>query len=156
VIRIDVPGFRCLDIDAMLLDFNGTLACDGVLQDGVADRLKRLASSVALHVATADTHGTARGALAALPLTLHVLDAGDQAQAKRRILAMLRPERTAAIGNGRNDRAMLADAALSIVVCAGEGCAAEASRVGHVLCRDACDALDLLLLPRRLVATLRD
>jgi soluble P-type ATPase len=126
------------------------------LEDGVASRLTALARSIALHVATADTHGTARDALAGLPVALHVLEPGGQADAKRRILASLDPARTVTIGNGRNDRAMLADAALSIVVCGSEGCAGEALRAAQVVCRDACDALDLLLRPRRLIATLRD
>jgi P-type E1-E2 ATPase len=156
MIAIDVPSFGRLTLEAALIDFNGTLACDGALQDGVADRLRLLARSIALHVATADTHGTARAALAGLPIALHVLEAGGQAQAKRRILDTLQPGRTAAVGNGRNDRAMLADAALSIAVCGAEGCAADALRAAHVVCHGPCDALDLLLVPRRLIATLRD
>ncbi|HEY1329044.1 MAG TPA: ATPase P [Casimicrobiaceae bacterium] len=156
MIDIDVPGFGRLMLDAALIDFNGTLARDGVLHPGVADRLRSLSGSLELHVATADTHDNARSALARLPVALHVLEPTGQADAKRRILAGLDYSRTAAIGNGRNDRAMLADAALSIAVCGAEGCAVEALSAAHVVCRDACEALDLLLLPRRLIATLRD
>lgn len=156
MIDIDVPGFGRLTLQAAVIDFNGTLARDGALHDGVAGRLAALARCMALHVATADTNGTARDALAGLPITLHLLEPSAQSEAKRRILDTLDARRTVAIGNGRNDRAMLAEAALAIVVCGAEGCAGEAVRAAHVVCRDACDALDLLLVPRRLIATLRD
>jgi soluble P-type ATPase len=60
-----------------------------------------------------------------------------------------------AIGNGRNDRMMLAAAALGIAVCGTEGLAGEALRASAVVVGGITDGLDLLLHPKRLLATLR-
>jgi soluble P-type ATPase len=156
MIEIDIPGFGVLRLRHAVVDFNGTLARDGALLDGVSERLRTLATHIALHVATADTTGTVRAALAGAPVELHILASAGQAQAKRRILDVLGAHEAVAIGNGRNDRAMLAHAALSIAVRGAEGCAVEALQAAHIVCDDVRDALDLLTTPRRLVATLRD
>jgi soluble P-type ATPase len=60
-----------------------------------------------------------------------------------------------AIGNGRNDRLMLAAAVLGIGVVGGEGLAGEALRASGIVVRHIVDALELLPEPRRLIATLR-
>jgi soluble P-type ATPase len=62
---------------------------------------------------------------------------------------------TAAVGNGRNDRLMLKEAALGIVVVQTEGTAVEAMSAADLLVPGILEALDLLLFPRRLKATLR-
>ncbi len=54
-IRIDVPGFGKVQIDAILCDYTGTLAFSGKLVTGVKDRLLRLAEVVDIHVVTADS-----------------------------------------------------------------------------------------------------
>ncbi len=63
--------------------------------------------------------------------------------------------RVVAIGNGRNDRMMLDAAALGIAVCGAEGAAAETLEAADIVVGRIVDALDLLLHPKRLVATLR-
>jgi len=60
-----------------------------------------------------------------------------------------------ALGNGNNDRRMLAAAKVGVAVLEGEGCAGEAIRSADVVVRSACSGLDLLLVPLRLKATLR-
>jgi soluble P-type ATPase len=60
-----------------------------------------------------------------------------------------------AIGNGRNDRAMLRSAALAIALVQQEGGAAETLSSAHVVCHNIVDALALLLRRERLIATLR-
>ena len=61
----------------------------------------------------------------------------------------------AAIGNGANDADMLQTAAVGIAVLGAEGLAAETLLAADVVCANPLDALDLLLNPRRLIATLR-
>ena len=60
-----------------------------------------------------------------------------------------------AVGNGRNDRLMLKEAALGIAVLQAEGAAAEALLAADVVAPDILAALDLLLAPEGLIATLR-
>jgi soluble P-type ATPase len=148
MIDIDIPGRPPLHLATALVDFNGTLACDGRLIDGVAERLRALSVSIDVRVVTGDTTGTAREALAGLPVDIDIMPRDDQEHAKRAVIERLDPGATVAIGNGRNDRALAQRAAL-------EGCALDVLLHADVVCGSIVDALDLLLLPRRLVATLR-
>jgi soluble P-type ATPase len=59
------------------------------------------------------------------------------------------------IGNGRNDRLMLAAAAVGIAVVQAEGAAVETLLAADVAAPHIQTALGLLLNPGRLVATLR-
>jgi soluble P-type ATPase len=155
MIEIGIPGRDDLRLVNALIDFNGTLAFDGCLIDGAADRLRALSTLLELHVVTGDTTGTAREALAGLPVQLHLMPRDDQDVAKRAVLARFDAARTVAIGNGRNDRGLLEQAALSIVVVGREGCAAASLARADIVCASIVDALDVLLTPRRIVATLR-
>ena len=115
-LAIEVPGAGELRLEHLVLDYNGTLAVDGGLIAGVADRLHRLARTLQVHVVTADTFGRARSGLAGLPCTLSVLPPGEQDARKLEYVRALGAERVVAIGNGRNDRAMIGAAALGIAV----------------------------------------
>jgi hypothetical protein len=41
--QIDIPGYRVLTIENVVMDFNGTIAVDGRIKDGVRQRIVRLA-----------------------------------------------------------------------------------------------------------------
>ena len=60
-----------------------------------------------------------------------------------------------AVGNGANDVGMLRVAAVGIAVLGGEGLAIELFNAADVLAASIVDALDMLLVPSRIVATLR-
>jgi soluble P-type ATPase len=151
----DIPGYGSFDLRHVALDFNGTLAVDGLLRPGVLDRLRALARSWPIHVVTADTYGHAKKAFAGQPFELIVLPADSQAEGKREYIRALGAQSVIAIGNGRNDRLMLEEAGLAIAVVMIEGAATESVVVAAVLVPDAVSALDLLLHPLRLIATLR-
>jgi len=155
MLAITIPGYRALRFEHLVLDYNGTLACDGKLIEGVADRLAALSKNLRIYVLTADTFGKAESGLRAVPCELTILPATDQAMAKREYVRNLGPESTICIGNGRNDRLMLREASLGIAVVQEEGAALEALNAADLVCTSICSALDLLLNPLRLVATLR-
>lgn len=155
MISVDIPGFRNLRLAHLVLDYNGTLARDGELLPGVAEALAKLAPQIRLHVVTADTFGLAGGELAALPVDLTVTPAQTQAEAKLEYISRLGADGVVALGNGRNDRRMLSAAALGIALIQSEGAAAETLESADLVSTSVLDALDLLLNPRRLVATLR-
>ena len=155
MIEVAIPGFGTLALDHLVLDYNGTLACDGELLPGVAGALAALAGKIEIHVVTADTFGRARAALAGIACTLTVLPQERQDEAKLAHVEKLGRGRTAAIGNGRNDRLMLQTAALGIAVIQREGAAAETVCAAHVVTTDIVAALELLSHPLRLTATLR-
>jgi P-type E1-E2 ATPase len=155
LIEIDIPDFGRLELEHLVLDYNGTLAVDGVLLPGVAERLTELDARISIHVVTADTFGMVREAVAGLPVALRILPKEAQAEAKRDFVSTLGGERTAAIGNGRNDRLMLSAAALGIAVVQQEGAAASTLAAADVVTPTIADALELLSNPLRLVASLR-
>lgn len=155
MIDIEIPGFGRLTLTTLLCDYNGTLARDGRLLEDVPPRLARLAQSLRVQVITGDTFGTARAALAGLPCEVVVLASDNQAEAKRELLERTGAQIAVAVGNGRNDRLMLAAAALGIAVMGDEGAAVEALSASDIAVRHIADALDLLLEPRRLIASLR-
>jgi len=151
-IVIVMPGESPIGVSHLLLDFNGTLAKDGRLLPGIAERLRRLGRQLQIVVATADTFGKVRSELKGLPVDIEIVETGLD---KLRLLKRLGPSHVVAIGNGRNDMQMVQKAALGIVVIGPEGAAGDAARAADVLVRDIRDALDLLLKPLRLKATLR-
>ena len=64
MIEVPIPGCEPLRLASLLLDMNGTLSVDGRVAPAVLERLRRLAGQLRVVVATADTFGTARQALA--------------------------------------------------------------------------------------------
>jgi soluble P-type ATPase len=155
VIEIDVPGVGRLELTHLVLDYNGTLALDGNLLEGVAPRLRSLSGVLRVVVVTADTFGRARAELGDLPCEVIVLERGNEGRAKADHLRSLGAGGAVAIGNGRNDEAMLAEAALGIAVVLNEGGAVATLSAADLVFTRITDALDALLHPKRLVAGLR-
>ena len=155
MIDIDIPDYGSLRLEHLVFDYNGTLACDGEPLEGVAERLTALSDQVRIHVVTADTFGKVRARMASLPCEVHILPKENQAEGKLNFVRDLGADRTACFGNGRNDRLMLKEAALGVAVILDEGASTVTVASADVVCQDIATALDLLLNPLRLVATLR-
>jgi P-type E1-E2 ATPase len=149
-IRVEIPGRRPLALRALALDLNGTIAASGRVLPGVRERVARLGRALEVVVLTADTYGTAARALSRLPVRLHPIATGAD---KARWVAGRRG--VVAVGNGANDVAMLRAADLGIAVIGPEGAAGALLGAADAVVTRIEDALDLLLDPRRLVATLR-
>ncbi len=154
MIEVPVPG-ASLRIEHVVLDVNGTIAVDGVLLPGVAGRMAELKERVHVLGVTAATHGPIRALADELGIEMETLQAGAEAERKLSAVRALGAESVAAIGNGANDRLMLEACALGIAVLGREGTSVEAVLAAKVLAPDIATALDLLLVPQRLVATLR-
>lgn len=152
-ITVPVPGTRDLRLDRLLLDANGTLSLDGMLLSGVAERIAVLRDRVDIYILTADTFGTLRQLCVALGgIDGRLVKTGKE---KERFLMSSEPNHCAAIGNGANDGLLLAGAALGIAVMGPEGAAPATLAAADVVCTDVLSALDLLVHPQRLSATLR-
>ena len=155
MIELSIPGKGVLTLHHFVLDVNGTIAADGSLIDGVAERLERLAEHLEIHMLTADTHGKQATIDAQVGFAAARITRGHEAEQKADYANRLGASGVVAVGNGRNDADMLHDAAISIAVLGTEGLSVQAFLVADVLAPSITDALDLLLEPRRLVATLR-
>lgn len=155
MITVAIPDFGQLQLEHLVLDYNGTLARDGKLLPPVPRLLRALAKKIRIHVVTADTFGVAAKQLEGLPVTLKIFPPDGQAEAKRSFVVRLGTRTVVAVGNGRNDRKMLKAAALGIAVIQAEGAAAQTMAAADVVATNIQDALELLTETKRLTATLR-
>ena len=153
---IVIPGVGTFKLEHLVLDFNGTLALNGSLLPGVADRIRLLSDRLAIHVVTADTFGSATRQLANLPVSIHILEPLKETGQKKQYIETLGKEHVAAIGNGNNDIAMLKTAALGIAVIGHEGCSSKVMHASDILVNNIQDGMDLFISPERIIATLRE
>ncbi len=154
MIRIDIPGRDMIEIEHVVLDYNGTIALDGKLIEGAARRIRELCGSARVYILTADTYGTVMAQCGGLGAEVKTFPRANASECKEEIVRAL-GGKAACIGNGFNDIRMFDAAELSIAVMDGEGVCAALIAHSDVLARSAEEALDLLLKGDRLRATLR-
>jgi soluble P-type ATPase len=152
MIRIDIPTRGSIELQHAVFDVNGTLAVDGIPIPGVVDRLGALGEHLSLHALTAGTHGNLAELERVLGFPLHIIVSGEE---KVHYVEQLGPAQVIAFGNGRNDVGMLRLAAIGVAVLAAEGAAMDALQAADVLTLGPVEAIDLVLNPKRLIATLR-
>lgn len=156
MLEITLPGRgRALILKHLLIDLNGTLTNAGKLDELVKSQIIKLKEKLEIYLLTADTYGTAKLISEELGIKLIEVDAINGGQDKRLFLHQLNAQEAVAIGNGFNDIEMLAEANLSIVIMGQEGCALPALLQADIAVTNIKDALDLLLNPERIIATLR-
>ena len=156
MIEIDIPGWKSLRLTDLVLDVNGTLTCDGEILDGVSERLALLREDLRLSLLSADTLGRLDQIAAELNVAGTRLDRGEsESEQKARFVEALGAAGVVAVGNGANDVGMLRTAGLSIAVLGSEGLSVGLIGVADILAASILDALDMLLTPKRIVATLR-
>jgi soluble P-type ATPase len=155
MVRVEIPGKGFFEFEYFVTDFSGTLSEDGILLPRVKEKLNELSEHLNVHVLTSDTFGRAREELRGVNCTLHILEGKEHVVQKERYVWNLGAERVVALGNGNNDVLMLKAAKLGIAVCLKEGCSIKAIEVAQVFVMSPVDAIDLLLTPKRLIATLR-
>ncbi|MFP4167466.1 MAG: HAD family hydrolase [Desulfonatronovibrionaceae bacterium] len=156
MLELNIPGGPRLDLEHLVLDYNGTLALDGDIIPGVMGLLSEVKKEMSVHVLTADTHGTVRDKFPPETVHLHLLPARHQDQGKLEYVKNLGAGICACVGNGRNDALMLRKAALGVAVLSGEGCHSLALSGADISVPGILDALNLFLRPARLIATLRN
>lgn len=154
MLTVEIPGRAPLKLEHLILDYNGTIAQDGEIIEAIRPRLQELAKSLHISVITADTHGTAAQKCAGLPLEVLTFPTVEVGEIKARQARALSGG-VACIGNGFNDIPMSDMCDLSVAVIGAEGCCAALLSHVDVVVTSVEDALDLLLRPSRLRATLR-
>ncbi len=153
--EIDIPGFGFVRLEHLVSDFTGTLSVDGKLLSGVKERLNKISEFLKVHILTADTFGKAKVELKGINCEIHILKGKDHDIQKEEYVKKLGAGSVVAFGNGNNDRKMLNAAKIGMAVCLNEGCSKDAIASADVFVISIIDALDLLLHPKRLKATLR-
>ncbi len=155
MLTLDIPGFGKLAAEHLVMDLNGTLGLEGVPDAGVLRSLRDLSQTFSLTVLTADTHGRAGDLPRDFGLRIEQLTHGEEAEQKAAFVRGLGAAATIAIGNGANDALMLREARVGICVIAEEGAAMQGVLNADVVVHHIHHGLDLLLKPKRLLATLR-
>jgi len=155
MIEYTIPGYKTLQLKHLVLDYNGTLAIDGQLIDGVRGCLEVLSKDIEVHVLTADTFGKVKSGMSGISCKVSILPVENQDIGKLDYIKGLGAENTVCIGNGRNDRLMLKESALCMAVILQEGASSETVQAADVVCTGIVSAFELLLNPLRLTATLR-
>ena len=155
VIELNIPGRGTLRLNHLVTDVNGTLAVDGQLIEGVAEKIEALKDRLTIHMLTADTHGKQVSIDKQLNLTAVRIQPGDESQQKTDYIRGLGAESVIALGQGANDAGMLKEAVVGICVLSLEGTAGESLFAADLVTPDVNTALDLLAKPMRMVASLR-
>lgn len=155
MIEISIPGRDKICLVNLLLDYNGTLAVDGKLIPAVKTLLNQLGERLNIYIVTADTYGIAAAECVGLAVSLQTFPKENVGVEKKRILLALTGG-CVAIGNGCNDVAMLEEAIFGIAVIGAEGAYGKLLGYADIVTNSIEDALNLLLNPKRIVATLRN
>jgi len=156
MINIDIPGWGNTEVENVVLDLNGTLATDGKIPSEVKKKINALAGQVKIYVLTADTQGTATEEIREMKVELIKIEGKDSKEGKFNFLKSLDLEKTIAMGNGNNDQFILKEAGIGIAILGDEGISVIALKQADIMVKNISDALDLLLKPKRLMATLRE
>jgi len=155
VIEITIPGRGNYIIRNLILDLNGTIAVDGNIIGGVKEKLAMLSQKLDIFLVTADMNKNAERLVKDLPVKLYKIKETEENNQKLRVVLKKGKNNTVSIGNGCNDVSMLKESAIGISIVGGEGASAEAMMASDLVVVTINDALDLLLKPHRLGATLR-
>jgi P-type E1-E2 ATPase len=155
MIELIIPGIGQIELEHLVCDVNGTLAVDGVLQDGLVRGLSTLKDRLNIHLLTADTHGKQEIIDHQLGLVAVRVQPGEEAHQKAEYIHQLGADHVIAIGQGANDAKMLKAARLGICVFSPEGVAVETLMAADLVMPDINSTLDLLEKPLRIVASLR-
>jgi P-type E1-E2 ATPase len=155
MIELIIPGRGTLQLEHLVSDINGTIAVDGILQEGLSRCIKNLRDRLTVHLLTANTHGKQHIVDQQLGMQAVRVKPGLEAEQKAAYIRQLGAERVVAIGQGANDSAMLKTAALGICVLSIEGTAVEALLSSDLVVPNISTAFELLENPLRIVASLR-
>lgn len=152
--KIDIPGMEPMVINTIVLDLNGTLAIDGNIIEGAAERIKKLKDkSLNILLFTGNTHGNGEKVAKALDIELYII---PSAKHKRDAIKKLYPVTTAAIGNGKIDLELFPSVCLRIATLQAEGIYAPLLAECDIIVPNINDALDLFLYEKRMIGTLRE
>lgn len=154
MLTIHRPGKKPLEIEFLLIDFEGTLASDRRVHPKAKDKINLLSKRVRIYILTTGAREGVEDVLKKVNAEIIFLKEGESSLQKIEWLDRLGGYRTVAIGNGADDVSLIEKAGLGICVMGKEGVAGEALRKADVIVITILDALDLLLKPLRQKATL--
>jgi soluble P-type ATPase len=154
MIRIERPGRGPLEIEFILIDFEGTLAQDRRIHPKAKDKINLLSKRAKIYVLAKGEKEFLNEAFRKVNIEPFYSKEGETTQPKLDLLRQLGVAKTIAIGNGVDDAQLLEEACLGICVAGREGASGEAIRKADLVVSNIIDALDFLLKPLWQKATL--
>jgi soluble P-type ATPase len=154
MISIERPGQGNLEIEFILVDFDGTLASDRRVHPKAKDKINLLSKRSKMYILTKEEKESAEEILKRVKAETIYLKEGEASQQKLDLLRQLGATRTVAIGNGVDDLPMIEEAGLGIAVMGKEGTSSETMKKADLVFMNILDALDFLLKTLRQRATL--
>jgi len=154
MIRIQRPGQEPLEIDLILIDFEGTLASDCRVHPKAKDKLNLLAKRSKICILTKENMERVEEILRKVKAEIVYLTEGESSKKKLDLLRQWGATRAVAIGSGADDGPMMEEAAFGLCVISKSGASSAAVENADVVFTDILDALDFLLRPLRQRATL--
>ncbi len=156
MIDLNIPGITNVKIENVVFDMNGTLSENGLIKESVKGLLNELSKHAAIYIITSDTFGSANESVKGINAKLYIIKGDNSAQKKKEMVYKLGYSKTAVIGNGYNDYAMFKQGVIGIGIMESEGLAVKAALHCDIIVTKIENAINLLLNPKKLVATLRN
>lgn len=153
--KLDIPNKGIYNINNIALDYNGTLATDGEIEESTLKLLLNLAEKFNIYILSADTHGNIAKKLKDKPFEVIVVSSENGQKDKADFIKQIGSEETIAIGNGNIDILMFREAIVSIGIMGREGIAVKALLEADIVVASIKTALELIENPLRIIATLR-
>ncbi len=154
MIILQRPGRNPLEIEFILLNFEGTLATDRRIHPKAKDKLNLLSKRSKIYILAKDEQEAIREILKKVKAEVVYFTEGEVSQGKLDLLRQLGAAKAVAIGNGVDDAPMIEEAGLGICIIGVQGTSGEAIKKADVVFTDILHALDFLLKPLRHHATL--
>lgn len=148
------PGQPNIEIECLLIDYEGSLAIDGRVHPKAKDKINLLSKRIKIYILAKDEKEKVEERLKNVKAEVFFLQEGQATMEKLELLKRVGPERTVAIGNGTDDVSLLEEAILSICVIGKEGASGEALKKADLVVTDVINGLDFLLKPLRQKNTL--
>lgn len=156
MITYEIPGRNNIEIKNIVFDYNGTIAVDGKLINGVKELINRLAKDADIYILTADTYGTVVDECKDIKAKILTFPTANAGASKKEIVRNLGGNNTVCLGNGFNDIPMFEEAGLSIAIIEGEGLSGKLLAKADIVTRSILEALEILLNKNMIKATLRN
>tara|TARA_B100001063_G_scaffold201182_1_gene194498 strand:- start:2294 stop:2761 length:468 start_codon:yes stop_codon:yes gene_type:complete len=155
-VKVNIPGKEELELQNIVFDYNGTIAIDGKLIEGIKKSINELSNSFKFYVITADTYGSVEKELVDTNCEIIKISKSSQDISKLDFIKSLGSSTTLSVGNGRNDKLMLKESILGIAILQDEGLCTETLLNSDILVKSIFDVFSFLKDENRLIATLRN
>lgn len=155
MILYEIPGKGNIVVENIVFDYNGTIAVNGKLIDGVKELINELAKYAKVYILTADTYGTVEKECIHIDAEVLTFPKENVGTSKKEIVRNLGGDKTICLGNGYNDILMFEEAILSIAIVEGEGACGKLLSKADIVTRSIEEGIKMLLNKNMVKATLR-